>query len=66
MVQHASNVVDFAAYRSRRGALLPQTLPSAILQGVPAFAVPVLLPIMVGWIPMWVVGVAIAKRANNE
>lgn len=68
MVQHASNIVDFVAYRSRRSrrALPLEALPSAIMQGMPSFALPVLMPVMVGWLPVWMPGVVIAGQATDE
>ena len=55
MTQQAANVIDFAAYRARRAqhaSLVPMT-PYDLAQSGLLFAMPVLMPIVIAWLPIW-------------
>jgi hypothetical protein len=67
MSQQAANVVDFSAYRARRHQYSPPTVnPYAMMPGGSFFAMPVLLPVMIGWLPVWMASVAVAGGAADE
>jgi len=67
MTQRAENVIDLAAYRTRRvqHSLLPEMIPSDLLQNRLMFAVPVLMPIVVAWLPVWSMAV-LSTSAPDE
>jgi hypothetical protein len=62
MSRQAADIVDFAAYRARcnQDSALAPMIPYDMMLSRPAFAMPVLLPVVIGWLPMWMAGVAIA------
>lgn len=68
MSQHAANVVDFAAYRALRDRRLPvaHAIAYDVMQTGPVFALPVMLPVMIGWLPVWMAGVAISGGTADE
>ena len=55
MSQQAANVIDFAAYRERRAQHLPSVSMSPCDLGPKGllFAMPVLMPIVIAWLPIW-------------
>lgn len=67
MNQQAVNVVDLAAYRERRNQHFASG-PSAFLPTQPAHFLPfpVMLPVIVGWFPVWMPGVALAGDAVDR
>ena len=54
MTQQAANVIDFTAYRARR-AQHPPLVPMIPYLGQSGllFAMPVLMPIVIAWLPIW-------------
>ena len=55
MTQQAANVIDFAAYRAQRAQhapLVPMT-PYDLAQSGLLFAMPILMPIVIAWLPIW-------------
>jgi hypothetical protein len=55
MTQQAANVIDFTAYRARRvqhSPLIPM-IPYDFGQSGLLFAMPVLMPIVIVWLPIW-------------
>ena len=68
MVSRAPNVIDLASYRERRGhhEAPAQALPFDAMQGGSVFVMPVLLPVMFGWFPVWVVGAFVNCRTADE
>ena len=55
MTQQAANVIDFTAYRARRAqrsALAPM-VPYDLGQSGLLFAIPILMPIVIAWLPIW-------------
>jgi len=68
MNQQAANVVDLGAYRARRTRYAIST-PSSAFGAAPAghfMAIPVLLPVMIGWLPVWVPGLAVSDDAVDQ
>jgi len=67
MTQRAENIIDFAAYRTRRlqHSLLPAMVPSDLLQNRFVFAVPVLMPVVIAWLPIWSIA-ALSTSASDE
>lgn len=67
MNPQAANVIDFLAYRARRlqHSSLTATTHHEFAQNRLVFAVPVLMPIVVAWLPMWSMA-AILSGAPNE
>jgi len=68
MQQQATNVIDFTAYRRRREEerALPTPYPFYFVQGPSAFAVPVLMPMMIAWLPIWgMAGTALSSRVAD-
>jgi hypothetical protein len=55
MTQQSQNVIDLNAYRARRGQHSPHlpTTPSNFAQDVWVLAVPVLMPVVIAWLPIW-------------
>jgi hypothetical protein len=55
MTQQAANVIDFAAYRARRAQHWPLVpmFPYDLGQSGLLFAIPVLMPIVIAWLPIW-------------
>jgi len=67
MTQQTANVIDFTAYRTRRiqHSPLPAMIPSDLAQNGLLFAVPVLMPIVIAWLPVWSMAV-LSTGASDE
>jgi hypothetical protein len=67
MTQQAANVIDFTAYRAqrtRRSPVVP-TIPYNFAQGEFTFAIPVLMPMVIAWLPIWSMAVFSAGTPNE-
>ena len=55
MTQQTANVIDFAAYRARRTrhSLAVPTMPYTPAQAGLTLAMPVLMPMVIAWLPIW-------------
>jgi hypothetical protein len=58
MTQQTANVIDFTAYRAQRNRHPPvvPTIPYDLAQGGFTFAIPVLMPMVIAWLPIWSMG----------
>jgi hypothetical protein len=67
VTQEAPNVIDLSAYRPRRGQHSPHApaTPSGFVQDVWVLAVPVLMPVVIAWLPIWSV-TAVSAGASDE
>jgi len=67
MTQQAAKAIDFSAYRTRRiqQSPLPAMIPSDLVQNRLVFAVPVLMPIVIAWLPVWSIA-ALSTGASDE
>jgi len=67
MTEQAANVIDLATYRTRRVQHSPLSAmtPSDLIQNRLVFAVPVLMPIVIAWLPVWSM-TALSAGASDE
>lgn len=66
MTQQTANVVDFSAYRERRQARSLAEASHGFLQGGWIFAVPVAMPVMVAWLPVWTTAGADCSHGTED
>lgn len=67
MTQQASNVIDLKTYRARRGQQSPlsSATSSHLVQSKWVLAVPVLMPVLVAWLPIWSIE-AVSPSVSDE
>jgi hypothetical protein len=67
MTQQAANVIDFTAYRERRAQCSPVVpmIPYDPAQGGLLFAMPVLMPIVIAWLPIWSMAAFSSGRSDE-
>jgi len=55
MTQQTAKVIDFTAHRARRldHSRLTAMIPHNFEQSSLVFAVPVLMPVVIAWLPIW-------------
>jgi hypothetical protein len=55
MTRQAANVIDFTAYRAQRAQRSPLApmVPYDLGQNGLLFAMPILMPIVIAWLPIW-------------
>jgi hypothetical protein len=51
--EQTAEIVDLGAYRARRSQSLPGMSPAALAPSRWFMAVPVFMPLMITWVPVW-------------
>jgi hypothetical protein len=67
MTQRAANIIDFSAYRARRAQHAPfvPMMPHDPRQSGFVFAMPVLMPFVIAWLPMWSMATCAGDAADE-